>query len=280
MLTNPAYAFRPSQVVRRVRRPQSGETAVRLPWGDLVEVSANEAIGSVLTRTGVHELATTEVIWRLAESTDLTLDVGANIGYFTSLLACRAGAVRAFEPHPDIGATLERNAATWGHENVTVDRRAVSHHKGTAHLAVPGAFLTNRGTSTLLQTPHEIAGFEIETVTLDSLVDEPVGVAKLDVEGYEPEVLAGAANVLSAGMIRDIVLEAHDGADGRAANQLRKYGYTLFGIAEVFWGAELVNPHSSRAIPRWDAPNYLATLEPERAASKMARRGWQSLRGR
>jgi FkbM family methyltransferase len=278
-MLSPAYVYRPSQVARRLRSSSQGRALVALPWGDQIRVSRSEQIGAGLARAGVHELAITETLWRLAEPGDAALDIGANIGYFTALLGHRCARVRAFEPHPVLRDALEVNVDSWPHE-VTVDPRAVSDHPGAANLSIPPAFGFTEGVATLEASPDALESYAIETTTLDDVVDAPIGIAKIDVEGHEPAVIAGGEHTLTSGLIRDIVFEEHDASNSVVFERLAGYGYTIFGMAEAFRGVELVPPLSPRALPRWEAPNYLATLQPERALRLMSARGWRSLRAR
>jgi protein-L-isoaspartate O-methyltransferase len=106
-LSKPQYLFRPSQIIRRFR---AGDV-VRTPWCEMQV--GDDSLGRGIARMGVHELAVSEVIWRLSEGDDLALDVGANIGYFTGLLAQRVGEVIALEPNPLLWPILTQNVARW-----------------------------------------------------------------------------------------------------------------------------------------------------------------------
>jgi FkbM family methyltransferase len=54
----------------------------------------------------------------------------------------------------------------------------------------------------------------------------------------------------------------------------------IFGLAQRLTGSRLVDPASAAARPAWDAPTYLATLDPGRAQDRLARPGWKSFRRR
>lgn len=273
-MISPAYAFRPGQVARRLKATQSGFATVRLPWGALLTVHADEHVGNGIVRTGIHELVTTEVLWRLADPELPALDVGANVGYFTSLLQIRSANVLAFEPHPEIREELTRNADGW--RNVEIDGRAASDKHGSAVLSLANDFEHNRGNGTVIIDGE---GIVIETVCLDEVVTGPVGIMKLDIEGHERAALRGAEGSLGKHAIRDIVFEDHNAAASSVLPYLRSHGYELFGFEETFWGVLLVDPLSPRAWQRWSAPNYLATLDPTRARRLLGPRGWRSLKG-
>ncbi len=125
------------------------------------------------------------------------IDVGANLGFTTTMLASvvgPAGRVLSFEPSPIVYAKLRK----------TVEANSLSHVI-TFNLAC--------GSSTSVQTLHAVtrssgnssilgegpASASVEVVRLDD-VDEvwerPVALIKIDTEGYEPEVLAGARRLI------------------------------------------------------------------------------------
>lgn len=136
---------------------------------------------------------------------DTVVDIGAHIGLYT-LQAARAvgptGRVLAFEPSADNYQLLERNVQANGYTNVTTRRLAVADRSGHLQLALSAA---NTGDHSLLSAAT--AGRDTETVQVSTLDDEvdggPVDVVKMDVQGAEPAVLAGAQRTLAAG---DVVL--------------------------------------------------------------------------
>ena len=131
----PVYVWRPDHIVRRITRATQNtlDLVVTLPWGAQLCVERLDFTAAGIIRANVHEPAVTEVMWRLTNHTDLALDIGANVGYFTSLLARRARRVIAFEPHPRTAQRLRMNAERWL-GSVTVQERAASDVTGVAHL--------------------------------------------------------------------------------------------------------------------------------------------------
>ena len=119
IFSKPEYLLRPAQIVRRLVRSLSGHGAMEkvvLPWGLSIRVSPNEVIGASIWKSGLFELGVSECLWRLLDAGETALDVGANIGYMTCLLARRAGVggkVIALEPHPQIFTELDDNVAGW-----------------------------------------------------------------------------------------------------------------------------------------------------------------------
>jgi FkbM family methyltransferase len=127
----------------------------------------------------------------------VVLDVGANIGLSTILLARRAARVIAYEPSPVNVGFLRENLAANGITNVTVEPVAVSNKASTLrfHEAQFGAG------SHVVSQEHLANGrvptIDIPAISLDSQNLPPIAFMKIDAEGHEPEVLAGARSLLA-----------------------------------------------------------------------------------
>ena len=133
---------------------------------------------------------------RVLEPGDVFLDIGANIGYLTKVgarLVGEQGAVFAFEPMPDALRVLKEN--TRALNNVKLYQTALSDKKGS------GDFSVNKygNTSSLGENPGARRTIQVPIDTLDnSLKDEKrIDVIKIDVEGFELEVLRGATAILA-----------------------------------------------------------------------------------
>lgn len=279
----PAYLYRPDQLARRLtmRRVRAGEMRVVLPWGLPIVVSGADLLGSGIVRRNIHELAVTEAMWRLTDKNDVAVDVGANSGYFTAVLAFRAGKVLAFEPHPELVARLSATIDTWPatyRNRVTVCPSAVSNRSGAGSLSIPAGFDRNEGIATL-DSVRSRETVDILTVTLDEAIgDRRVGVLKLDVEGHELPALTGARHLLGSGAIRDVLFEDHDPLPTPVSTLLAGHGFSVFGLRERLRGVQLTD--ASSAQPLWDAPTYLASLDPDRARARIRLDGWNCLRPR
>ncbi len=262
-LSKPQYVFRPVQLLRRLRRGP----VVATPWNEMRV--GGDVIGRGIARTGVHELAVSETIWRIAGAEELAVDVGANVGYFAGLLAHRVREVVAIEPNPRLLPILEENVQRWqGHVHVLAV--AASSARGRARLHLQAGFEENHGIASLEGSGGE--GYEVETTTLrDVLHGRPVGILKIDVEGHELAVLEGSPLEL----VRDVVFEQHGAMESRVTAALAAAGYEIRGIEESFLGPRLVE----RPPRSWDAPTYLATRRLDEVEELLAPRGWRCLRG-
>lgn len=141
----------------------------------------------------------------------LVVDVGANVGFFTLRQVALGARVVALEPNPDVYrrlvSTVERNRLA---DRVRVLSCAAGRSPGVAELSVGAATVT--GTVLAGAAPRGNDRFVVEVVPLDSvLAAEPrVDLLKIDTEGAEVEVLAGAAVTLRRS--ERVVLEWHDAA--------------------------------------------------------------------
>ncbi len=286
-LFKPEYVYRPQQLLRRIRlssrRIAQDECVVDLPWGPTLLVNPHELIGNCVVRLGVYDLTVSEALWRLLDPGETAVDIGSNIGYTASILAQRTGPqghVYCFEPHPEIFRRLARNVAQW---NLPVVARnlAVSDSDGSAQLRVPSYFPGNQGTASLAMVPSggDMRSITVECTTLDRRTEirGPIGVMKVDVEGHEPAVFEGARARLAAREIRDIVFEDHGGYPTPAMRLLRGFGYEVFALRHRFQGPRLTTPTAVK--DRAEPPNYLATVDPQRARERFSQAGWQLLRG-
>jgi FkbM family methyltransferase len=122
------------------------------------------------------------------------IDIGANIGYFSRLavdLVGEEGHIISFEPNPIATKILNINMQFF--QNFKIYNCALSDKVGKSKFYVH----KNADRSSLIQSDNtkEII---VDTVTLDSLLneEEKVDFIKIDVEGYELNVLRGAVNTI------------------------------------------------------------------------------------
>ncbi|KAF0176854.1 MAG: hypothetical protein FD161_2798 [Limisphaerales bacterium] len=288
VFTRPEYAFRPRQILTRLRRalspvPESAE--VTLPWGDTVRVCPRETIGAEIWYCGVFDLPVAETLWRLLDAGETALDVGANLGQMTSLLRCKAGPagrVLAFEPHPQLFGALEflRDAPANQRPGAPLElfQAGLSDAARAAWLDPGGDWQANRGLGRVTAADTGGRAVSIQLLTLDELLPPGslVGVAKVDVEGHELDVLRGASRLLGERAVRDLIYEDLAVQPSPVSALLRAQGYSLFTLQARRRGPGL------RASDAPDEPadlqhNFLATLDPARAQARLAAPGWQVL---
>ncbi len=138
----------------------------------------------------------------------VVFDVGANIGQY-SLLASKlvgeGGQVYAFEPSPDVLNKLQENIKLNSAENIEVVAKAVTAKSGRMQFYTASE-QGNQGVGSLLPAEAYRAhtrsadSIDVEALTLDDFCEdrgiERVDFLKIDVEGFDLEVLKGAGKLM------------------------------------------------------------------------------------
>jgi FkbM family methyltransferase len=286
----PEYLFRPQQLWLRCRRALSEAQEyeeVTLPWGAVIKVQPHEVVGRALWHAGCCDLAVSETLWRLLDLGETAVDVGANIGALTALMAARVGRkgkVMAYEPHPEIFQLLTENIGRWQNEAdapIRAYRVAIADYHGAGCLNMPHSFQDNHGLAALASNDApQSETLPVQVEQLDDRLHDHIGVLKLDIEGHELEALHGAEHLLNNRQIRDIVFEEHQEYPTPVTQLLEAQGYTIFNLGQHVWGLWLTPVREPSRHRRWDSRNCLATLDPQRAWQRLQLRGWQSLHGK
>jgi FkbM family methyltransferase len=195
-----------------------------LIWADLHRTGASRIVYS--NPPDHHEMLTWQ---RALRPGDLFIDIGANVGSY-SIWAAELGAdVIAMEPAEDTFALLQENVALNGYSIETI-RAAAGAQAGTARFT-SGRDCVNRLDP---EGPAKIA-----LLTIDSIIGHrTVAGVKVDVEGFEIEVLRGCEQALSEHRLRLIQLEWNEtsmqavGTDREpVADLLAQYNYDLYRAA-------------------------------------------------
>jgi FkbM family methyltransferase len=141
--------------------------------------------------SGEYESELTAIVSGLVKPGDVCVDVGANFGWYTTLLAKivgPAGKVIAVEPSTRVAAVLRSNVSLNQFDgSVQVVNAAAGDKAGTVNLSTE-----NDTESALAFVTADGGGETVPMVTIDSLaVGSEPSFVKIDVEGYEAHVIAG-----------------------------------------------------------------------------------------
>src|SRR5262249_10921330 len=144
---------------------------------------------------------------------DCAWDVGANVGHYTLLLSERvgpSGTVCAFEPAPACFKQIEARQL----RNTRKFRLALGDRESTMQLMINGDPLGDTH-SLVAKSPAGTTGVPVEVVRGDTLVEvrgvPTPNVIKIDVEGFEEEVLSGLSHTLQRPECRAVFCEVHFG---------------------------------------------------------------------
>lgn len=139
---------------------------------------------------GKYEPYETQLILRQARVGDVVVDVGANIGYYTVLLAKKCKKVYAFEPDKINFEILKKNVEANKLKNVVAINAAVGSKDEEKILYKSKENLGD----------HKLFGDgkkeKVKIIKLDSFIKEPVDLIKIDTQGWEPEVIGGAKKII------------------------------------------------------------------------------------
>ena len=196
----------------------------------LVRAGMKGATGNIYC--GLHELEDRAFVLHFLRPEDLFVDVGANVGSYTVLASGVVGATTiAVEPSPAAFAVLEDNVRLNGiTERVEAHNIAVGREEGTV------AFTLGHDTGNHVVSLGEEAK-EQETALVSQVpLGELLGgrtpaLIKLDVEGYEAEVLSGAERLFADQALRAVLMELNGsgtryGVDDRALHaRMQRLGF-------------------------------------------------------
>jgi FkbM family methyltransferase len=208
---------------------------------------------------GIHEWEELQFCFRYLRPGDHFVDVGANVGVFSSLIGTRLPGVRitAVEPFPPIRRDLERNLALNGLDVRIVDS-AVGAESGEATFEILERDVLNRLAPDGAEVPAS-KGIRVAVRTLDEiLTGSSPALIKIDVEGTELNVLRGSRQLLASDS--PVVLFEHCGhgnSFGVTPADVRSF------LAEVGYRIYLLDGHltpwESDALP--PVPNVVAAKD-------------------
>ena len=220
--------------------PRSGAVRSALPNGETLRLESrgDDWVSNQVFWRGWrgYEPEMSPLFFRLAETAEVVLDVGAYVGFYALIagLANRRARVFAFEPMPESAGRLRRHLELNDLDNVELIVAAVSCSDGEAELFHAGHLPTAPSLVAAHSSESGMGSSTVRTVALESILEErdspPVSLAKIDVEGGEPEVLRGMGSRLE----RDrptIFCEVLPGdAAGELERLLRPLGYSFFHL--------------------------------------------------
>ena len=219
-------------------------------------VHRRDLIGRHIAKYGTREPLLTQCIsnYLARSSRGIFIDVGANLGWH-AVHAAKHKAVEtvvAFEPDLFNAWLLGRNLSLNSIDNVVVSTCAVGARRGLIRLHQYKG--SNRGRHSVLAdyghgsriVPMTDVDTELETL---GLADRPILIVKIDVEGYEPEVVAGAKRTLARADV--VIVEYSPGLSEAGGlshegmlDQLYAAGLTPYNLETDEWTQE--SPVSSR----------------------------------
>ena len=153
-------------------------------------------------RSGTYEKGTLHFMRNTLKEGDIFIDAGSNIGLmslYASKFVGKSGSVYSFEPMPSTFEILKNNITLNGIENIHPFCLALGSGKSKANIYHHNE---NRGSASLIMPSESADGFITEVVSLEVFLEEKninkIDMLKIDVEGWELEVLKGATGILES----------------------------------------------------------------------------------
>jgi FkbM family methyltransferase len=206
-------------IVKPLLPPPPHGFAATVPGGGVVRLYYREEVGLSTLLGGGFERSELEQSSQLARRGTTAIDVGANVGLHTVVLACAvgpSGKVLAFEPEPSNVRRLTENVDSNHFTNVEIHPVAIADLAGQSalHLASDGLY---HSTGALYEGRVVGRDIRVPTRTLDEVWKgagcPTVSFVKIDTEGTELSVLQGAERLLAA-QNPPLLVENRDGRIG------------------------------------------------------------------
>ncbi len=165
---------------------------------------------------GSYEQTETEWFMRCIAAGDTFIDVGANFGHYTalgSMLIGGTGKIFAFEPSPLASQAIEDMIKASDIRNIVLTKAAVGKSNGTVNLFLPNT--PHLHSPSIMPSDVDFVPVRVPVVSLDSFAPltgvGKIKLVKIDVEGYEPDVLDGMQSMIEAKRVENIFCEFNSG---------------------------------------------------------------------
>ena len=166
------------------------------------------------------EPQTTDLIQKNIFSGNIVVDIGANIGFFTLIMANgvkKEGKVFSFEPELENYKLLSKNVKENNLQNIILENKAVGNKNGSTEM-----YLASKENNIYSQSMHRIFSSKIvsqnstpitiKIIKLDDFFEKldlikKIDLIKIDVEGAEFDVLKGMDKILDSNKDLKIIME-------------------------------------------------------------------------
>ena len=261
----------------KVAPPNGSERVWAAVPGGEVYVSLDDFVGRSAYFFGDLDPKLTWICKRLVGRGDTVLDIGANLGVMTTLLSRLVGPtgqVHAFEPNPVLQAALDQTLARNKAANVKLHRLALGSKDGTLELCVPpgnagqGSFIYHRDHA-------DATRFEVPVRRLSSVLEDEkvaaIKLVKIDVEGFEADVLLGAEEFFQRVRPAAILFEMNDRVSRESSHPpviqvLERLGYAFLAVPRrlLRMGLRVYRPGDATGVAGHDVVALPAGAEFER----------------
>ena len=158
----------------------------------------------------IYEPQVTKTINKIVKAGDWVVDIGANIGYYTLLLAKLVGPkgkVISFEPDPTSFKILKKSIKANNFKNIILENKAITDKNQEIDF-----YLSKKDTRLhqIFNNPNSKEVLRIQTTTLDDYLKNfsaVINFVKIDIEGAEPLALQGMTKTIKKNSNIKIITE-------------------------------------------------------------------------
>jgi FkbM family methyltransferase len=239
----------------RMKRLISGSSAQVKVQGSIMELDLRDnGISKELLLDGVRERESTELLKGIVREGDVVVDIGSNIGYYAlmeSILVGHPGMVYAIEPVRRNFISLTKNISLNGYKNIKAYQLAIGDKQEKVDMNISKKCNWN----TIIKTDKiELTGITetVEVTKLDkflSILRKP-NFVRMDVEGYEINILKGMNRTLKLRTLKNIFIEFHP---------------HIMGKEKTLHCLDILDSNGfnvQRAIKSWTTPQYVSKGNP------------------
>lgn len=213
------------------------------------EMDFSDAIGFGVAILGSWNQFETKVLKNILQPGDVVIDIGAFFGSYTLLtskLVGKKGKVYSFEPSPDHSEKLKKNILLNKFRNIQTFKLALSNREGVVKFYAAGSGSSLVKNEAESHIGKKIKPIKVKAVTLNNFIKKErirhIDFIKIDVEGWDLQVLKGASDILKRKNAPDVMVEVMDEQlrrAGSSADELIKYMESFMYKPYIFTGRGL-----------------------------------------
>lgn len=264
-----------TSLVRKINGSNQEKIWCRVTGGQIL-APLDDYIGRAAFYVGDLDRKVTWICQQIVDEGDTVIDIGANLGLVSVLLSelvGNKGKVYAFEPNPELYSSLDKVINRNKLSNIISYPIALGEAEGNLKLRIPKV---NKGKGSLVRhaeaNNEDVDVVDVPVKRLSKVLEnesiESIKFIKIDVEGFEAEVLSGGSEILENIPPQCILFEFnHSELQGTVAEQpifhlLSRYGYKFFSIPRCMLQMRL-NYFDPREKSPTISNDFLAVLDGE-----------------
>lgn len=181
----------------------------------------------------IYEIEVVQYLRQVIEGDSVFVDIGANNGFYSLFVASLSpkSVIYSFEPVPGTFKRLVRNLEINNFRNAHIFNLALGSKEGDALISISSI---EDGLNSLKEIESVESKIPVHMSTLDNILyPRKIDIIKIDVEGYEEEVLKGAKKTINENKNIKIIFEHNrvfSGNSDNGINFLTDLGFNIYSI--------------------------------------------------